>query len=127
MTMRIGNLAAGTAVAALICLTFAAAQPPPQGQRAPTLDERVGALERELASLGTRFELRNSAVPSALGGTLEPRVADLERTLDRLAVDLQRVERQADSAFREASDARREAMNASRDARDARDAAMRAR
>jgi hypothetical protein len=121
MTARIGMVAAGVAAAALIYLTFAAAQPPPQaqGQRAPTLDERVGVLERGFASLTTRFELRDAAVPSAPGGALEPRIAAVERSLERLVFDLQRVERQADNALREAGDARREAMNAERAARDA--------
>jgi hypothetical protein len=121
MTVRIGTLAAGVAAAALIYLTFAVAQPQPQlqGQRAPTLDERVGVLERGLATLATRFELRDSVAAPVAGGALEPRIADLERALDRLVVDLQRVERQADNALREASDARREAMNAERAARDA--------
>jgi hypothetical protein len=125
MTTRIGMAACCVVGAALIYLALAAAQPQPQpqGQRAPpTLDERVGVLERGFASLTTRFELRETA-PVA-GGALEPRIADLERTLDRLSADIQRVERQADNALREASDARREAMNAERAARDA---AMRAR
>jgi hypothetical protein len=120
MTARIGTVAGVVVAAALIYLTLAAAQPQPQGQRAPpTLDERVGVLERGFASLSTRFELRDSAAPPIAGGALEPRIAELERALDRLAVDLQRVERQADNALREASDARREAMNAERAARDA--------
>ena len=119
---RSGWLAASVVVA-LAYLTFAAGQAPPQSpqsaQRGPTLDDRVGILERGLASITTRFELRDSAVPSAPGGALEPRIADLERALDRLVSDVQRVERQADNALREASDARREAMNAERAARDA--------
>jgi hypothetical protein len=97
---------------------LALAQPPPT-QRGPTLDERVESLERGFASLSTRFELRDSALPSAPGGSLEPRIADLERSLDRLVTDLQRLERQVDNAYREATDARREAMNAERAARDA--------
>jgi hypothetical protein len=113
------TVAAGLAAAALISLGFAAAQPPPQDQRGPTLDDRVGVLERGLASLATRFELRDSALPPVAGGSLEPRIAALESALDRLAVDLQRVQRQADNAQREASDARREAASAERAARDA--------
>jgi hypothetical protein len=124
MTARIGMAAVGMAAMAAIYLTFAAAQPQPQADRDPTLDERVGVLERGFASLRTRFELRDTAVPSAAGGALEPRIAQLERSVERLVVDLQRVERQADMAYREASDARREALNAERAARDA---AMRAR
>jgi hypothetical protein len=124
MKARIGMAAAAAAVT-VFYLAFAAAQPDaPPGQRGPTLDERVGVLERGFASLSTRFELRDTAVPSAPGGALEPRIAQLERAVERLVVDLQRVERQADMAYREAGDARREAMNAERAARDA---AMRAR
>jgi hypothetical protein len=118
MTVRI-RTAASVAAAALIYLTLATAQPPPQDQRGPTLDDRVGVLERGVASLTTRFELRDAASPPVAGGSLEPRIAALESALDRLAVDLQRVERQADNAQREASDARREAASAERAARDA--------
>jgi hypothetical protein len=131
MTNRFSIAAMSLVLAALVCYTFAGAQPPrqPPPQQAPgrnsaSLDERVVALERGLASLSTRFELRDTAVPSAPGGALEPRIAALERDLERLVVDLQRVEREVDNAYREASDARREAMNAERAARDA---AMRAR
>jgi hypothetical protein len=121
MRTRVRTAAASVAAAALIYLTIAAAQ---SQDRGPTLDDRVGLLERSLASLATRFELRDSASPPAAGGALEPRISALETALDRLAVDLQRVERQAENAQREASDARREAASAERAARDV---AMRAR
>ena len=81
------------AAAALVYLSFAAAQPPvqgPPGNRPPTLEERVAALERGLASVTTRFEIRESAVPPSQSGAqnaaaFESRVSNLERSIDRLA------------------------------------------
>jgi hypothetical protein len=84
-------------------------------------------LERNVATLETRFGL-DSARPPTFGGetgtALAARVDTLERSLERLVVDLQRVERLADSAAREAAQARRDATAAQQAARDA---AMRAR
>jgi hypothetical protein len=109
-------------LAALALLTPALAQPP---AKAPTLEERVTTLEKELASVSTRLGLRESlAATGASDAGLAGRVAMLQRTLDRLAVDLQRVERQADAAARDASQARSDAMAAQQIARDA---ALRAR
>jgi hypothetical protein len=119
--------------AALVGLSFAFAQPPaPQaGQRPPTIEERVTALERDVASVRTRFELRESQQIAAPSSALEPRVTSLERTLERLAMDLQRVERMADNAQRQADSAARAADYAQRSAQDAeriaRDAQLRAR
>jgi hypothetical protein len=124
MSRRTALCAATAAAAAVVSLTLATAQPPPSGRPPATLDERVAALERGLASVTTRFDLRDSAAAPAGPGALEPRIANHERTIDPLSADMLRLEREADNAFREASAARREAMNA---ARAARDAAMRVR
>jgi hypothetical protein len=103
-------------LAALALLAPALAQPP---AAPPTIEQRVTALEKGLASLSTRFGVRESlaaAAPSDNG--LAGRVAKLEGTLDQLALRLQRVERQADAAARDASQARSDAMAAQQLARD---------
>jgi outer membrane murein-binding lipoprotein Lpp len=106
----------GGLVVALLLLAPALAQPP---VKPPTLEERVAALEKGLASLSTRFGVHESVGAGALSDSvLAGRVATLERTLDRLAMDLQRVERQADAAARDASQARSDAMAAQQIARD---------
>jgi hypothetical protein len=109
-------------LATLSVLTFAIAQPPPR-----TMEERVVALESSLASLETRFGLESSRQPN-LGGesgvALAGRVNTLERSLERLTTEVQRVERLADTAARDAAAAQRDAMTAQQMARDA---AMRAR
>jgi hypothetical protein len=117
------------AAACLVYFSFAAAQPPaPQpSARPPTIEERVAALERGLASVTTRFDVRDAAAVSPSSAiSLESRVAALERTLDRLVQDIQRVDRAAenaqraaDAAARDATDARRTAQEADRVARDA--------
>ncbi|HVS24805.1 MAG TPA: alanine-zipper protein [Gammaproteobacteria bacterium] len=119
------------ATAGLFYLAFAAAQPPaPQTQagRQPTIEERVATLERGLASVTTRFELRAAAVaptpPS--GAALESRVSGVERALERMQLDLQRVERTADNAQRAADSATRDAADARRVAQDADRAAQNA-
>ena len=102
--------------AALAVFSIVAAQVPHQ-----SIDERVTALERQLASLDTRFG-RSAADPAGTAdrdNALTARVAALERTLERLTVDLQRVERQAGDALREAGEAQRSALDAERTARDA--------
>lgn len=112
----IGTLALATAWSA-------PAQQPPA--RTPTIEQRLGALESAVATLDTRLArevARPGAGPNAT--TLEGRMLALERTVDRLAADLQRAERLADSAARAASDAQRDAMRAEQAARDA---AMRSR
>jgi hypothetical protein len=132
MTKLFGKLAAA---AGLVCLSYAAAQPPAaqvpapqaQPQRPVTIEERVTVLERGLASVTTRFERRDAAaVAPSSSFSLEGRITALERSLDRIAQDLQRIEREADSAQRAADaasrgadDARRTAMEADRVARDA--------
>jgi len=113
--------------AGLVYVSFAAAQPPvpqAQSQRSPPIEERVAALERGLASVTTRFDLREAAVPPAAAatanvGALESRVATLERALDRIQQDLQRIERAADTAQRAADSASRDAADARRTAQDA--------
>ena len=145
MTHFNGKLAARFAAAAgVVYLSFAAAQPPAQqspaqppgaqaqpGSRPPTLEERVAALERGLASVTTRFDIRESAVPPAQSGTqsaaaFESRVGNLERSISSLQQQLQSVQRAADSAqraadsaARDAGDARRTAQSAESTARDA--------
>jgi hypothetical protein len=135
MTDFNGKLIARLAAAgALVYLSFAAAQPPAQGppaNRPPTLEERVAALERGLASVTTRFDIRESAVPQSQQGAqssavFDSRVSNLERSIDRLQQELQSVQRAADSAqraadaaSRDAGDARRTAQSAENLARDA--------
>jgi outer membrane murein-binding lipoprotein Lpp len=103
--------------AALVLGSFTQAQ---EAANEPTLEERVVALEKEVASLGTRFEVERTLDDDALGdGVLTARVAELERSLERLTTDLDRVSRQVDAAQREATQARREAATASQLARDA--------
>ncbi len=140
MTQFNGKLTARlAAAAALVYWSFAAAQPPaqgPPGNRPPTLDERVAALERGLASVTTRFEIRESAVPPSQSGAqnaaaFESRVSNLERSIDRLQQEIQSVQRAADSAQRAADSASRDAGDARRTAQSAeslaRDAQLRAR
>jgi hypothetical protein len=114
-----------TTMAALAVVTLAAAQEP---LRAPTLQERVDTLERQVATIDTRFGLETTR-PANLGigetGVgLASRVDALERSLERLAADVARVQQLADNAARDAQQAQREAMSAQQTARDA---AMRAR
>ena len=113
--------------AALVYLSFAAAQPSPQSQpgaRPPTLEDRVTALERGLASVTTRFDIRESAVPPSQSGVqnaaaFESRLSNLERSIGQLQQQLQSAQRAADSASRDATDARRIAQSAEGLARDA--------
>jgi hypothetical protein len=98
------------AVAALSLLAFASAQPPPR-----TMEERVAALESGLATIETRFGLERGRPPD-IGGesglALSGRVTALERSIDRLATDVQRIERMADAAARDAASAQRDAQEA---------------
>jgi len=137
-----GKLTARLAAAAgLVYLSFAAAQPPVQsppgqppaqsqpGARTPTLEDRVAALERGLASVTTRFEVRESAVPpsqSASQNTFESRVSSLERTVGQLQQQLQNAQRAADSAQRAADSASRDAADARRTAQAAESTAQNA-
>lgn len=109
-----------TTVAALAVVAFAAAQEP---LRPPTLQERVDTLERQVATIDTRFGLESTR-PANLGigetGVgLTSRVDALERSLERLAADVARVQQLADNAARDAQQAQREAMSAQQTARDA--------
>ena len=110
-------LGSSIALAAVSVLALAAAQP-----RTPTTEERVTALESALATLETRFGLESTRQPN-LGGesglALQGRVTTLERSLERLAADVQRVERLAETAARDAGAAQRDAMTAQQMARDA--------
>lgn len=126
------------AAVGLVYLSFAAAQPPAQpppqsqpGARPQTLEDRVAALERGLARMTTRFDIRESAAPPSQNGALnaaafETRVSSLERAIGQLQQELQSVQRAADnaqraadSASRDAGDARRTAQSAESTARDA--------
>ncbi|HEY3518725.1 MAG TPA: hypothetical protein VGL98_16870 [Gammaproteobacteria bacterium] len=101
--------------ATVLLASLALAQQP----RAPTLDERVTALEASLATLDTRLERERTRVGDNPGQTdlaLSGRVQTLERNLERLTTDLQRVQRMAEDAARAASAAQRTAEQAARDA-----------
>lgn len=88
-----------------------------------TLEERVAALERAVASLDTRLDARtvgrSEDVPAPGAAALEQRVAQLERTLAMLRADIDRIARTADTALRTATDAQRTAAIAEREARNA--------
>jgi hypothetical protein len=101
--------------AAALLTSWALAQQP----RAPTLEERVRALETSVATLDTRLELGRTRVGDNPGQTdlaLSGRVQTLERNLERLTIDMQRVERMAEDAARAANAAQRTAEQAARDA-----------
>jgi len=118
MRKSIPYLGAAAAAVAFACLSFAQ-QPRPQGQ---TIDERLAAVEAGLATLDTRLGLATARPQDNAGqsdAALAGRITTLERELDRLTVDIQRVERLADSAVRAASDAQRAATSAEQAARDA--------
>ena len=102
--------------AAALLASAALAQPP----RTPTLEERVTALESGVAALDTRLALARSRAGDDAGQTevaLAGRIQALERMVDRLSVDLQRIQRTADDAVRAADAAQRTAEQAARDAR----------
>ena len=113
------TLGYATALAAFGALSLTSAQEP---QRAPTIEERIVALERNLAAIETRFGVESTRAPD-LGGEsaagLAARVDAVERSAERLATDLQRIERLADTAARDAAQARRDATAAQQAARDA--------
>ena len=80
-------------ITALAAVALGAAQEP---LRAPTLQERVAALETAVATIETRFGLE-SARPGNLGTgesgqALAGRVDALQRSVERLSGDIQRVE-----------------------------------
>lgn len=104
-----------TLLVAVLLASWALAQQP----RAPTLDERVAALEASVATLDTRLERERTRVGDNPGQTdlaLSGRVQALERNLERLTTDMQRVQRMAEDASRAASAAQRTAEQAARDA-----------
>jgi phage shock protein A len=87
-----------------------------------TLEERVEALERLVASLDTRLEARTTGARERGGlpeTLLAQRIEQLERTVAAIRSDIQRIERTAELATRAASDAQRTAAAAERAARDA--------
>jgi len=114
-----------TTMAALAVVALAAAQQP---LRAPTIQERVDKLEMDVATIETRFGLETTR-PANLGigesgVALARRIDALERSLERLAADVARVQQLADRAAGDAARAQRDATSAQQAARDA---AMRAR
>ena len=111
-----------TLLVGVTLLPLAGAQP----TSPPSLDERVTALERQVARLDTRFGIENASRPGVTerSGNLAARIDDLERSLARLTADLQRVQQRADDAWRTANQAERDAQAAQQTARDA---ALRAR
>lgn len=115
------TLRCSLAIAALTVATLAVAQEPLRA--APTLQERVTALEANVATIETRFGLQSSR-PGNLGTgesgvALAARVDRLERSLEQLAADVQRAARLAENAARDAAQAQREAQSAQQAARDA--------
>jgi hypothetical protein len=112
-----------TACVAALGVVAQSAQAQDAGDRR-TIEERVQLLERAIASLDTRLELRTApgGAPVPAPGELarlEARIIQLEQAVDRLGLALERAERQTESAAREAAQARRDATNAERMARDA--------
>ncbi|HVJ29071.1 MAG TPA: hypothetical protein VNA66_02075 [Gammaproteobacteria bacterium] len=102
-------------LATTLLTSWALAQQP----RAPTLEERMTALEASVATLDTRLERERTRIGDNPGQTdlaLSGRVQTLERNLERLATDMQRVERIAEDALRAANAAQRTAEQAARDA-----------
>jgi hypothetical protein len=119
MSQKIVSMAAVAAAAAAAVFTLANAQAP---QRPLTVEDRVAALERQVATLDTRAGLNSTALPGGANDrdyALTSRIDQLQQAMDRLATDVQRVERLADNAARDASQAQREAMYAQQAARDA--------
>lgn len=113
MNRQLAALVGGVAVIAAMALGYAQ----PADER--PIDERVQALERELARVVTRADLRETATSPGATTALAARVTELERAVARLATDVRRIERQADSALRDATAAQRLAQDAERLARDA--------
>ena len=124
------------AVAATLLWSFAGAQqpqrPPAQGpaqNRPATLEDRVAKLERDVASLSTRFEARDAALNRGVNVGSSSAFVQLQNDVNRLSNDVQRVAREADAATRAATDAQRGAADAQRAAmqaeREARDASLR--
>ncbi len=108
------------AVALLLSGTAVLAQPPPE----ETLEERVARLESQIASLETQLQSRTTTGAGSLGRDAAGldvlgRVDRLERRIDALNLDLQRIAQRVDTAARDASEARRTAQSAERAARDA--------
>jgi prefoldin subunit 5 len=105
--------------AALILGALAQAQ---ETAAEPTLAERIATLERQVASLDTRFAAQSTLDnddDADRGVTLTNRVDALERSLERMISDLHRLERQSESALRAAEQAQRDATTAQQLARDA--------
>ena len=103
-------------VTALVASAALAQEPPERGL---TLEERVAALEAGLASFDTQLALERSRPGDDAGQTelaLAGRIQALERLVERLNTDLQRVQRTADDAVRAANAAQRDAEQAARDA-----------
>lgn len=89
-----------------------------------TVEERVAQLESQVARLETQLLTRTTSGAGSLARDnpaldATARIDELERRLESLTFEVQRLAQQLDMAEREASDARRTAMAAERAARDA--------
>ena len=109
MTMR-KTLRYAAALAALGVLALTKAQEP---LRAPTLEERICDARAEASPPwrhASAFRARACRTSAARAPpALVARVDAVERSIERLANDLQRVDRLADTAARDAAQARRDA------------------
>lgn len=82
-----------------------------------TTEERLAALEIQVATLDTRLNTRTTTGASSLGSSdaglaAQMRIDALEREVDALSRLVRDLGRQVDTARREAAEARREARNA---------------
>ncbi len=103
----------------------AAAGRNPRGSTRPgtqrTLEQRVEALEKQVASLETRLRAYTSVNPTApkvplAGASTAQRVEQLQATLSSLSAKVETATRTADQALREAQQAQRTALDAQRTA-----------
>lgn len=89
-----------------------------------SVEDRLSALEQQVASLQTRLGVRTTVPQTSPGSAVQAqatsrRMDQLERRLDALSAQIRRVEQQADAAMREALQAHRQATLAEQLARDA--------
>jgi chaperonin cofactor prefoldin len=104
----------------LVCANAAAQEP----EQPRSVEDRLSALERQVASLQTRLGVRTTVPQTSPRSAVEAqalsrRVEQLERRLDALTAQVKRVEQQTDAAMREALQAHRQAALAEQLARDA--------
>lgn len=113
------GLPAALLIGALAC-TALAQQERSASDDPPTLEQRVAALEREVARLDTRLDNRTIGRGQPGAGdvsVLVRRIDQLERSIGMLRSDVARIERSAEAAQRIASDAQRRAAAAENAAR----------